>query len=385
MKNRKKRPCLMFVVGMRSTKIGGMEKFLRLLCIEMDARGWDTVLCFDGELSPETEEYFRLPFVTLENVPNQHGLGVQAASTLWAMLRKHRPQVFMYAFHSAMRVFPPLAKAAGVKRIYFNDHSSRAPGVVPKPLRMDKRIIARTLTAPLTGIISVSDFTRRSGEAFKLTKAPNLVVRNGIEVLEPNKDAGARFREKHGIPADAMVITQICWMVPIKGVEVMLEAARGLLARHPRLHFLFVGGGEMLERYREIASAMEHGERVHFPGIISEPVKAGVLDASDIYCQPSLWQEASGLAVLEAMSKCLPVVASDTGGLPENVLCGVTGLLVPPNRSDVLEAELERLIDDEDLRKKLGKAGRMKVLAEHRLEDTITRYVEVLTGSRSIR
>jgi glycosyltransferase involved in cell wall biosynthesis len=361
-----------------------MEKFLRLLAMEMDGAGWDTVLCFDGAPSEQLEKYFRFPFVTLENVANQDGLGNKAAAKLWKVLRKHRPRVFLYAFNSVMRVFPLVAKAAGVERVYFNDHSSRAQGVVPAPLAIHKRIVGRTMTSPLTGIISVSDFTRRSGAAFGLTKAPNIVVRNGIELLAPDRELGQAFRRQHGIANDAIVVTIICWMVPIKGVEVLLDAARGLLARHPRLNFMFVGGGEMLEKYRGIAAQMEHGTRVHFPGIISEPVRAGVLDAGDIYCQPSLWQEAAPLAVLEAMSKCLPVVASKTGGLPEMVIHDVTGVLVPPGQSDQLERELENLIENQELRHKLGMAGREKIEAEHRLEGMVARYVGILTGNRPL-
>jgi glycosyltransferase involved in cell wall biosynthesis len=374
----------MFTLGMRSTKIGGMEKFLHKLSIQMDTMGWDTVLCFDGPPSAELEQYLSLPFVTLENVPNQDGLGNKAAKDLWNVLKAHRPQVFMYAFHSVMRVFPWLAKGAGVSRIYFNDHSSRAQGLVPRPLRLDKRIIARTLTAPLSGIISVSDFTRRSGEAFKMTKAPNTVIRNGIDIYERDSNLRAAFRTRYGLPADALVITQICWMVPIKGVDVALKAASGLLPRYPKVHFLFVGGGEKLEEYRASAAQMLHGDRIHFPGIISEPVKAGVLDATDIYCQPSLWQEASGLAVLEAMSKSIPVVASDIGGLPENVIRDVTGLLAQPDNSNALETALENLIGDSVLRERLGLAGLEKVRAEHQIDHIVAAYADILTGKQQI-
>src|SRR5579875_889768 len=112
MKKRHGRPCLMFVLGMTSTKIGGMEKFLRALCLQMGAAGWHTVLCFDGEPSAQLKEFLELPFVSLESVPHQEGLGQKAAKPLWKVLTYHRPTVFMYAFHSVMRVFPLMAKAA---------------------------------------------------------------------------------------------------------------------------------------------------------------------------------------------------------------------------------------------------------------------------------
>ena len=280
-----RRPCLMFVIGMTPTKIGGMEKFLRALAVRLDAEGWDSVLCLDGEISAEFREYFDLPCLTFESVRQQQDLGLGARAELWTVLRRHKPEIFVYAFHGVMRVFPWMARLAGCRRIFFNDHSSRAPGMVARPLSLHKRLIGRFLTAPLTGIVSVSEFTKRTGSAFGLTTAPNTVVLNGTELKEPSRERGVQFRERYRISQDALVITQVCWMVEVKGVDVMLRAAQVLLQRHAGLRFLLIGGGDKLEEYRAMAQERGIDGSVLFPGVISDPVGAGVFDASDIYCQ----------------------------------------------------------------------------------------------------
>jgi glycosyltransferase involved in cell wall biosynthesis len=371
------RPCLLFVLGMMPTKIGGMEKFLRSLVIALDASGWDSVLGFDGAITPEFAEYFSLPFVTLEVIDNQGRFGLAAAGKLWSTLRKHKPEVFVYAFHGVMRVFPWMAKFAGCKRVFFNDHSSRKQGMVAAPLSFPKRMVGRFLTAPVTAIVSVADFTRRTGTAFGITSAKNIVVTNGIEIKAANPEAGARLRDRYGIAPDAIVVTQVCWMVEVKGVEVMLEAAKKLHGKFPALRFLLVGGGEKLESYRALANDMGLSEITCFTGIINDPVGAGVLDASNIYGQPSKWQEACPLAVLEAMSKKLPVVASNTGGLPELVTDGLTGTLVPVGDSDRLADALEKLVENADLRQSMGEAGQADVLQKHRIETMVGRYIEI--------
>ena len=166
-------------------------------------------------------------------------------------------------------------------------------------------------------------------------------------------------------------------MVAIKGVETALRAAQRTLRLRSDVTFLFVGDGAELPRYRQLAIDLGIAHSVIFTGTISNPTDAGVFDASDIYCQPSIWQEASGLAVLEAMSFRLPVVASDTGGLPENVRRGETGILVPPGDEQKLSEAIVRLLDLADYGKKMGEAGYGRILREHRIEDTARKYADI--------
>ena len=150
--------------------------------IALDAAGWDSILCFDGSIATEFREYISSLYVTIESLDNQGHLGLACAGELWKLLRKHKPRTFVYAFHGVMRCFPWLAKLAGCKQIFFNDHSSRPQGHIAAPLSSFKRIIGRILTAPLTDIVSVSDFTGRKGNALGVTSVRNIVITNGVEV-----------------------------------------------------------------------------------------------------------------------------------------------------------------------------------------------------------
>jgi len=179
-----------------------------------------------------------------------------------------------------------------------------------------------------------------------------------------------------------VVIGQVCWMVRVKGVEVMLRAAQLVLQQHPATRFLLVGGGEKLPEYRALAAEMRLEESVCFTDIVSDPIGAGVLDALDVYAQPSRWQEACPLAVLEAMSKKLPVVASNTGGLPELVDDGKTGILVPVEDHEKLAAALNLLIENVPLRQRMGEAGYESVLASHRIEEMSRKYIQLFVGNK---
>ena len=374
------RPKIMFVYGLATQKVGGMEKFMWHFLREMDARGWDTVFCFDGMIGDRIREYLNHPAVTLELVNGQKDLGFSAAPALWGMLRKHKPHVFSYGFHGVMRVFPWMAKLVGARRIFFNDHSSRPMGAVVRRMSFPKRMVGKTLTLPLTGIISVSDFVKRSALITDLSAAPNTVIPNGVEVGEPDPARGMTFRERHGVPQDALVFTMSVWMVEVKGVDVLLRASVDLIRSNPHLRLLLIGDGPRLAEYRLLAQELGIAAQVVFPGLLSDPVGLGVFDATDVFCQPSLWQEASGLAVLEAMSMKLPVVASDIGGLPENVREGETGLLFPPGDVAALQAKLQILAADPALRRRMGEAGRVNVLQHHQVQQVAFQYADLLTG-----
>lgn len=370
----------MFVLGVAPRKIGGLEKFLRYLVIALDAAGWDSILCFDGTIAPGFREYISYPFVTIESLDNQKNLGLSCAVELWKLLRKHKPQAFAYGFHGVMRSFPWLAKMAGCRQVIFNDRSSRPLGKKPVSLSLPKGILGRILTAPLTATISNSEFTRRMIDAMGVTSAHSYVVPNGVEVVNLDAGRGERFRKEYGFSKEEIVVTQVCWMVEMKGVITLLDAAALLLRKHAGVRFLLVGDGPELAQYQQYAAALGIGDAVTFTGLLNNPALMGVYDASDIYCQSSLWQEASGFAALEAMSFKLPVVASDTGGLAENIERERSGILVPVGNHEAMYAALDRLICNPALRDSMGEAGYQRILNKHRIEETARSYANLLVN-----
>ncbi|WP_187143037.1 glycosyltransferase family 4 protein [Terriglobus albidus] len=354
-----------------------MERFLKAISLEMTQSGWNCVFCFDGEISDVFREYISQPGVYLERVDSQGNLGFRAAFRLFSVLRKYRPSVFVYAFHGIMRCFPWIAYLNGCDSIYFNDHSSRAPGFVARPLSSPKRAIGRLLTWPLTGTLSVSHFTKISGHALGLSKAPGIVIPNGVEARETSAELSAAFRREKHIPSDCTLISLAAWMVPVKGIDAALRAAQIVLNRSSNTHFLFAGDGTHLRSFQYTVTELgiEHG--VTFSGPIANPMEQGLFDATDIYMQPSLWQEAAPLAILEAMSLGLPVVASHIGGVPELVIDGKTGFLVPPGDSNALAECILRLTEDGDLRRSMGLQGKLMVQMRHQLHQTASQYAAV--------
>jgi glycosyltransferase involved in cell wall biosynthesis len=154
-----------------------------------------------------------------------------------------------------------------------------------------------------------------------------------------------------------------------KGYEIFVEAARRVGERHADVGFVVAGSPPQGEEWRQSdltarAESSGLGDRIAVMGYL--PDAPGLFDSVQIAVVPSLWPEGFGLVILEAMSAGCALVATNHGGAPEIVENEVSGLLVPPGDVDALAAAIERLVTDEALRRRLGKAG------ERRVKDVFT-------------
>jgi glycosyltransferase involved in cell wall biosynthesis len=136
-----------------------------------------------------------------------------------------------------------------------------------------------------------------------------------------------------------------------KGQELIIDVARQLEASHPQLHFLLVGGGRDEAMLKQAAAGLGN---LTFSGFVDNV--GDYLAAFDLFILPSR-KEGIGSILLDAMERRLPIVASRVGGVPEIVHDGENGILIDPERPDQLKSEILRLIDDPELRRRLGDAG----------------------------
>ena len=100
-------------------------------------------------------------------------------------------------------------------------------------------------------------------------------------------DAAANFKKRYGIADDRVVIVQVSWMIPEKGIPKLLDAARILLATNQQAHFVLVGEGAYREQFMKDAAAMGISDHVTWTGLVEDPVEEGVYDSADIVCQLS--------------------------------------------------------------------------------------------------
>ncbi len=161
-------------------------------------------------------------------------------------------------------------------------------------------------------------------------------------------------------------------LAPKYGVDLLLRAFAGLCAdaevraAQPACRLLIVGDGPQRDALVQLAARLGITDRTKFVGAVAHAEVPHWLHQLDIYAAPSrLDSESFGVAVIEAGACGLPVVVSDAGGLPEVVVAGETGLVVPREDVPALQAALKRLVLDAGLRARLGAAGRAHVEREY--------------------
>jgi glycosyltransferase involved in cell wall biosynthesis len=162
-----------------------------------------------------------------------------------------------------------------------------------------------------------------------------------------------------------------------KGFDVLLHALR-LLADHvaePRLQLWLAGDGPERAGLESLARSLDVADRVRFLGHCGEAAMARFWAAIDLFVLPSRW-EGLPFVVLEAMAHAKPVVATTVDGVPEAVIQGITGLLVPTESVDALAAAIASLLDDADRRATYGAAGRARFLDTFRTELVVQRLLD---------
>ncbi len=206
-------------------------------------------------------------------------------------------------------------------------------------------------------------------------------IPNGVEVLPDDPAARGRIRAELGLGAAPVVISTSRFH-PQKGVRHLVDAFALLRASSPAARLVLVGDGAERPDLEGQAQQLGLGDSAVFTGFRKDV--ADLLRAADLFALPSLG-EGHPNGALEAMAAGLPVVASGVGGVPDVVVDGETGLLVPPCEAAPLRDALARLIAAPDLAARLGRAGRERVRERFSLERTLANSVAYCIETRDAR
>jgi len=371
-------PTLLSVFGVEPRRIGGTETFARELSLQLGERGWQSVLCFLSEPAGEVRRFLDLPNVSFEVLANSTDGGRAARRNLKQILREHRPEILHLHYISFLNLYSWGARLQSVKQVFFTDHHSRPAGYIQVRAPFWKRGVARLINQPLTKVICVSNYGHACMNSFGLLPRNRFeMIYNGVDLARVKTDPqlATEFRRRYSIPAGRAIVTQVSWMIPEKGIADFLAAARLVLAQNPNVQFVLVGDGAHRDGYMKEADAMGLGDHITWTGIVDDPFGAGVFHAADVVCQFSRWEEVFGWMIAEAMAHGKPVVATRVGGIPEVITDGVTGHLVDRGDARAMSDRILELLDDPELRKRKGDAGRKAVFSKFDLRKNVARLI----------
>jgi starch synthase len=246
----------------------------------------------------------------------------------------------------------------------------------------------RVSAASAAAVVAVSDGMR----ADILTAYPEIsaerirVIRNGIDTTEYQPDPNTDVLERYGIDLSRPYVIFVGRITRQKGVPVLLRAASGL---DPAAQLVLCAGQADTPELEAEVTGLVDGLRATRSGVIWIPEMLPkreviqLLTHATVFAIPSVY-EPLGIVNLEAMACGTAVAGSRTGGIPEVVADGETGLLVPPGEPEPLAEALNALVRDPDRAAAMGRAGRKRAVAEFGwaaiAAQTAALYTELVTG-----
>ena len=195
-----------------------------------------------------------------------------------------------------------------------------------------------------------------------------------------NENDIREFRVKYGISKDAVVFVTIARLFELKGHDHIIESAQTLARKYENAMWLFVGDGNLSDKYKEEVYNLGLADRIKFTGLLPPSMIPLALQSSDILIHCSL-REGLARALPQAMLCAKPAISFDVDGARE-VVNNDTGRLIEPKNIEQLIAACSELLEDESLRAALGRNGRASVtekFAPQKMVDTIeNQYFKLL-------
>ena len=199
---------------------------------------------------------------------------------------------------------------------------------------------------------------------------------NAEPVASVSRSQALQLRNEWGIGADTVLLGTVARLVPVKALHTLLEGYARLRVQSSSLDIklVLVGAGPLEADLKARAVSLGLGDSVVWAGFRQDiPI---VMNAIDVFVLTSL-SEGFGLVLLEAMSASKPVISTNVSALPETVIEGETGLMVPPENTAALASAIQVLVQDAGMRERFGKAGFERAVSNFSLDAMFKKTVKI--------
>jgi glycosyltransferase involved in cell wall biosynthesis len=288
---------------------------------------------------------------------------VAAVLSLWRLFRRVRPAIVHTHTSKAGFVGRLAAWLARVPAVIHQPHGHIFYGYWSRP-RTALFVALERIAAHWTDTIVTltpreveEHLERRIGRPAQYAVVPSGVPTEALRRAAPPRAAA---RARLGLPPHAYVVAGVGRFVAIKGFDLLVAALADVVARVPDARVLLIGEGGEGAALQAQARALGVGDRLHITSTTTDVI--GLLAAADVLAAPSR-NEGMGRVLVEAMALGLPVVGTRVGGIPDVIVDGECGLLVPPEDPAALADALAELGLDAARRAKLGDGARPRAEA----------------------
>jgi glycosyltransferase involved in cell wall biosynthesis len=341
--------------------IGGSERHLLTLLPALAARGVDVRFLGLDDTARAPDPFYEALTVPYVRVPAPRDIDPRLA------LRVRRETRTADLVHTHL-VHADVYGALGAKRLVSTKHND-------DPFRVGAfRFVERELARRASRIIAITEaLARFQVERVGLPADKVEVIHYGLDDLP----AAWGTNPADHVRPDARVLLAVCRLEPQKGLDIAVRALPDIRARYPTAELVVLGEGPQRFELEQLAGELQVS--VHLLGRV--PDVAAWLRRADLLVHPARW-EGFGLALLEAMLASKPVVATNVSSIPEIVVDGETGLLVPPDDAAALAAAVNRVLGDPG---SYGEQGRQRAQSHFSVasmtDRTLALYETALRGT----
>ena len=359
---------------------GGMEMYLHRTGVPLRERGHEVVIAAPpGSPTARAAQEAGLTLAEVPYGPSQ----AFAIPRLAGVIRDHRIDLVHAHRSKDLGRLVMAMKLVGRRPLVFTEWMG---------VRRSKRDPYHTwVYARVDRVLSISEECQRANlEALPITREQSRLLYGGVELggFDPAEHPDqAALRRSFGLPESGVLVGLIGRISRMKGHEVLAAAAAELAPRIPDVHFVMVGDGgsghggeaDVMAELQVLAERPPLAGRLHFTGYTPRIAEANrALDVATCCSE----REAFGYTVIESMAMGLPVVASDTGAMPELIRDGESGALFRQGDGADLAAKLEPIVTDRARREAMGRAARARAVERfsmrRHLDDLEAIYRELL-------
>ena len=372
---------ILFVIT--SSGVGGAEKVLYHTSRLLDPGRYTSSICSlkdKGQIAQDAEKA-GIEVHCLAMTDGERALGwISSLTALFRLTRyliKVRPTIvhsFLFRANIISRT------AAFLARVPLVISSVRVMGGEKDYYHMIEKVTSCMVDHYITVSDSVKEYLMNKANILpeKITTIHNGVALNGKSPRGKGSGPGP-----FGLEHNDSVVLSVGRLHQQKGYDYLIRAIATVKGEVPTVKALIVGEGEEENDLKNLVKSLDLSKEVIFTGLCRDVEK--LLNFTGLFVLPSLW-EGMPNAVLEAMSAAKPVVATRVGGVPELVVDGETGILVPPEDPDSLARAIVELLRNNERAQRMGNAGRKRVQKHFSLTAMVSKtdhlYQELLNTKK---
>lgn len=363
----------MFLIN--SLTPAGAETFVLNHLRHLDLAKYEPLVCQMRE-GGELLESFQDLGVEVISLRERRRPDFRALRSLFHILRQRQIDILQTHILYAGIAGRVVGKIAGVPVIVSTEQDVRVGAQAGHPV---KRLL-NDLTLPLANAnvyitqAVANSFTGSLGHRISRNRRVERLIPNGISLGSKGMNSADSRREARAnlnLTEEHLVIGNVGRLENQKGHQFLIRAFARVAKALPNARLAIVGGGTLERQLRKLADEMGVSDKVLMLGKRTDVSR--FLPGFDVFVFPSIF-EGQGVAILEAMTAGVPVIASNVGGIPEMVLHEETGLLVSPGDIEGLTDAILRIRTDREFALRLSTAARKHVAGQYTIQGSVKKY-----------